>query len=178
MSSASEIALVLSPCENLGNRHQDISCCSSMSVGEAVVDQQTNSSCFLLVCHLDMAENLEGECVIMQKGMKTQGLVLTSITSCSSWQRQECDGLWQGPFYSLPQTLWFSFLMNWASSDWMSSAWLGKGIERNGVIINWRNGACIYEKATNIVILTSSGCDTVSSSKKPEIVFSHISCNQ
>lgn len=49
MSSASEIALVLSPCENLGNRHQDISCCSSMSVGEAVVDQQSNRQ-LLLTC--------------------------------------------------------------------------------------------------------------------------------
>lgn len=41
---------------------------------------------------------------------------------------------------------------------------------------------CIYEKATNVVILTVVQDVTwflgTSSPKRPEIVFSHVSCNQ
>lgn len=48
------------------------------------MDQKSNRQLLLLVCHVDMAENLGAECVITQKAMETQGLVLASAIPCYS----------------------------------------------------------------------------------------------
>lgn len=53
-SSTSEVALLLSPCGNLGNRHKNISCCSFMSVevrrgnGGSVKQKAATSACVSL----------------------------------------------------------------------------------------------------------------------------------